>query len=147
MRFSIRTLLVITALLSVALVCAPTVYRNAQWYAGVTLKGRGVSAWEANRWLPAEYRVPYEATDVYYYVSSKIVAVEFAASEDQFIEWSDSRGWNRLAYEPDGLCRGTSCLSEHPFLFGWGYDWILPGGIGFFDAEVRRVTFDARLAP
>ncbi len=148
MRFSLRSLFVITALLSVALVCAPTVYRNAQWYAGVPLKGEAVSTWEANRWLPSEYRVPKGASDVYYYVRPEIVAVEFAIAEDDFVIWATERKWNILSFGPDGFFRGTTGLSAHKFRFVHGYDWIPPGGgSGFFDAELSRVIFDARLVP
>src|SRR5688572_1990841 len=115
MRFSLRSLFVITALLSVALLCAPTVYRNAQWYAGVPLKGRGVSAWEANRWLPPDYRVPKGATDVHYQVDAKYAVVGFAVSEKTFIEWSTSRGWETRRFEPDGLTRGMTHPPEYEF--------------------------------
>lgn len=55
---------------------------------------RGVSAEAANRRLWQELQLPATASDVTYYTDSGGCEAEFAISEEPFLDWCESRGWD-----------------------------------------------------
>ena len=139
MKFSIRSLLVLTTLAFVVLIA--TVWFKHTF---IGSSGSGVSARSANRALWRSLRTPTSATDVTYTVDPYGCEAEFAISERDFLEWCERNNWRTEAIvEPTVYFNPVHRhhVGDNGRVIGQGYHFYPPDGEGTFDANGLRANF------
>ena len=140
-RFSIRSLLVVTMLISCATVAAVWLISS---YFGSSASASGVSVESANRKLWPSLRLPDSASDVTYAVDSYGCEAEFAITESEFVKWCASNDW-----EIEEIAAPTNYFQpiilrldqKTARVIDKGYNYYPPDGEGKFDASSLRANF------
>ena len=130
--FSITVCVILTLLAQYAL-------RAYQRYSGVS--DAGVSARDANQFLPSDLKLPDEVSDVAYYVDFGISEAEFAISESQFLIWCKSNGWRVDPIVQPLAFFQSAVLPDDSRMIHSGFQFFPPDGKGVFDADRDRACF------
>ena len=139
MKFSLKSLLLLVAAVSVLILIGSFAIRSYHRHAGVT--HTGVSSQTANQILPASLALPDTASDITVYVDFGAAESEFAVSEDAFLAWCKSRGWTPTRISSPIPYFEPMCLQADTRSVSRGYTFVPPDGDGVFDAERSRAAF------
>ena len=137
LRFSLRSLLKVFVVVAVLLVLVPTVMKLMG-----SNSGHGVTVAWANYNLWTELRLPDSATDVSFGVDRYGCEAEFEISEEDFLQWARSNGWEYERIESNRkYLVGFLHLPDDPHLVKKGYTYQLRDGEGVFDADIGRANY------
>ena len=139
MKFSLKSLLLLVAAVTVLILVGSFILRAYQRHVGVTRTG--VSSQTANQHLSPSLMLPDAASDVTVYVDFGAAESEFAISEDAFLAWCKSRGWSPEPISTPTTYFDSMWLPADARSVNRGYTFTPPDGQGVFDSDRSRACF------